>query len=200
MPPRLALDALLAAFEGIDTNTDAVTVRENLRTKINKFIPAQGTTWDFTTARGLYNLGRLLVQLAKLRAFDKWWSWLELSAEEKTRIYKEIDKGQRERLVEYIEGEYQNTIAPKGAFKHIIEFHFKHIIDTAEKGKWRARHALAYLALALGARCADVVKLTKVRLARAPRRAPPRPRAAPRLPPVRHADPPLFSHRNWTRA
>ena len=45
MPPRLALDALLAAFEGIDTNTDAVTVRENLRTKINKFIPAQGTTW-----------------------------------------------------------------------------------------------------------------------------------------------------------
>ena len=102
MPPRLALDALLAAFEGIDTNTDAVTVRENLRTKINKFIPAQGTTWDFTTARGLYNLGSLLVQLAKLRAFDKWWPWLTLSGDEKTRIYKEIEKGQRERLVEYI--------------------------------------------------------------------------------------------------
>ena len=29
-----ALDALLAAFEEIDTNTNEVTVRENLRTKI----------------------------------------------------------------------------------------------------------------------------------------------------------------------
>ena len=49
MPPQLALDALLAAFEEIDTITNEVTVRENLRTKINKFIPARGTTWDFTT-------------------------------------------------------------------------------------------------------------------------------------------------------
>ena len=40
MPGRHALDGLLAAFEEIDTNTNEVTVRENLRTKINKFLPA----------------------------------------------------------------------------------------------------------------------------------------------------------------
>ena len=102
MPGRHALDGLLAAFEEIDTNTNEVTVRENLRTKINKFLPARGTTWDFTTARGLLYLRIAQRQLGKLRAFDKWGSWLTLSGDEKTRIYKEIEKGQRERLVEYI--------------------------------------------------------------------------------------------------
>ena len=59
MPPQLALDALLAAFEEIDTITNEVTVRENLRTKINKFlpVPARGTTWDFTASEESVCLG-----------------------------------------------------------------------------------------------------------------------------------------------
>ena len=57
MPGRHALDGLLAAFEEIDTNTNEVTVRENLRAKINKFLPARGTTWGLTLARAAGGLG-----------------------------------------------------------------------------------------------------------------------------------------------